>query len=194
MICTNKINVIELFFITRIYCSRKQRAIFERATNRHWFENDFESQIEFGQEAETTARNYRGLVSFRLSTLERDRIPSRPPYERDSCIPRLLNPLSTPSPTFSSAIHRHRHRNSLTRNRPLMYESCSNRNLFGVVTRRTWNLGVWYLSFLRYSARTRPGLRGTLTSVVRLRRYITESAVSCEGCTLTRVSRPTLRR
>lgn len=35
-----------------------------------------------------------------------------------------------------------RHRNSLTRNRPLMYESCSNRNLFGVVTRRTWNLGV----------------------------------------------------
>lgn len=56
-----------------------------------------------------------------------------------------------------------------------MYESCSNRNLFEIVTRRTWNLGVWYLSFLWYSARTRPGLRGTLTSVVRLRRYTIES-------------------
>lgn len=108
--------------------------------------------------------------------------------------------LSAPSPTFSSAIYRCRRRNSLTRNRPLMYESCSNRNLFGIVTRRTWNFSVWYLSFLWHSARTRPGggggYGGTLTSSVRLR------VTPCrrrrrrrEGCALIQsAARPMLRR
>ena len=104
-------------------------------------------------------RNYRDPVpafDFRMR--------SNPKFHRDhgttqarlvySAAAKILSRLHPP-PTFSFAIHRYRRRNSLTRNRPLMYESCSNQNLFGVVTRRTWNFSVWYPSFLWHSARTR---------------------------------------